>query len=66
MTSLVRSTPPYNLVAILFAGLLWSGQTATAKPITIDTVPVGNVANGADTYNVSADSYACNLTWVIL
>ncbi|CAK9076044.1 PEP-CTERM sorting domain-containing protein [Durusdinium trenchii] len=38
-------------------------QAATAAPITIDTVPIGNLGNSADTYGIGlgAVSYAYNI-----
>lgn len=53
-----RSGVAFKLFAILCTGLLWTGQRATATPITIDTVPVGNLGNSADTTGYGAVSYA--------
>ncbi len=58
MTTTGRSIPSYKLFAMLCAGLLWAGPTALAAPITIDTVPVGNLGNGADTTGFGAVDYS--------
>lgn len=61
MTTTRRSISSNMLFAILCAGLLWSGQTALATPIAIDTVPVGNLGNSADTTGRGAVSYGYNI-----
>jgi len=61
MTTTRRSIPSCKLFAMLCAGLLWTGATAAAAPITIDTVPVGNLGNSDDTTGFGAVSYRYNI-----
>ncbi len=48
MTTTGPSISYGKLIVFLCAGLLLTGQTATATPITIDTVPVGNAGNAGE------------------
>ncbi len=66
MTTTVRPISLLKFFTILTAGLLWTCQTATAAPITIDTAPVGNTGNSADTTGFGAvtDFYRIGTTEV--
>jgi len=61
MTTAGRFIPSCKLIVFLCAGVLWTGPTALAAPITIDTVPVGNLGNSADTTGFGAVSYRYNI-----
>ncbi|MEQ8667708.1 MAG: SUMF1/EgtB/PvdO family nonheme iron enzyme [Pirellulales bacterium] len=50
-----------RLFTILTASVFCAGPTALAAPITIDTVPVGNLGNTADTTGFGAVSWAYNI-----
>ncbi|MGE0538503.1 MAG: formylglycine-generating enzyme family protein [Pirellulales bacterium] len=58
MTTTGPSISSGKLIVFLCAGLLLTRQTATATPITIDTVPVQNIGNSDDTTGFGAVSYA--------
>lgn len=56
-----RSISLLKLATFVAAAMLWAGQAATAANITIDTVPVGNTGNSADTTGFGAVSYTYNI-----
>jgi len=61
MPRLVRSRLSLLTFLTLAVGVLSACQLASAAPITIDTVPVGNTGNSADTTGFGAVSYRYNI-----